>query len=178
VVIVTGGAGDIGRAIFATCAERGVIAIPADLDHGVRLDVRSAESWPSAIEAVVGEHSRLDGLVNAAGIVRDGPFTGISEEDWKQAIDVNLTGALLGCRAASPPLRREGRRIVNISSASWLGNVGQSAYPRSSDRRGSSPGRDDRERPSHGLPHSTRDLVQIRDRRLTSASPPLTARPE
>lgn len=128
VVLVTGGAGDLGRSIIEVCAARGATAIAADLAGALELDVRSPESWASCVATVVERNGRLDGLVNAAGVVRDSLLDEVSEDDWEGTLDVNLKGALLGCQAAAPSLRRQGGRIVNISSASWLGNVGQSAY--------------------------------------------------
>lgn len=128
VVLVTGGAGDLGRSIIEVCSQRGATAIAADLATALELDVRSPESWASAVETVVQRSGRLDALVNAAGVVRDSLFEEVSEDDWEGTLDVNLKGALLGCQAAAPYLRRQSGRIVNISSASWLGNVGQAAY--------------------------------------------------
>lgn len=128
VVLVTGGAGDIGSAVIAKCEAAGAIALAADLEGPVRLDVRSEESWQAALESVVAEHGGLDGVVNAAGIVRDALLDSVTPEDWASTLDVNLKGTMLGCRAAAPYLRGRGGRIVNISSSSWLGNVGQTAY--------------------------------------------------
>ncbi|MCA1682825.1 MAG: SDR family oxidoreductase [Actinobacteria bacterium] len=128
VIVVTGGAGDLGRAIVELCTARGATALAADLATPLQLDVRSADSWESVVHEVVTEHGRLDGLVNAAGVVRDSLLDEVSEDDWAGTLDVNLKGALLGCQAAAPHLREERGRVVNISSSSWLGNVGQSAY--------------------------------------------------
>lgn len=128
VVLVSGGAGDIGSAIVEACAARGAFVVAADLEGPLLLDVRSAESWAEAVGAVVREHGGLDGLVNAAGVLRDAMLDQVGDEDWGLTLDVNLKGSMLGCRAAAPSLRERQGRIVNISSASWLGNVGQTSY--------------------------------------------------
>ena len=128
VVLVAGGAGDLGTAIVERCRADGAVVVAADLAGPVVLDVRSAGSWAECVSQVAREHGGIDGLVNAAGIVRDALLSGLSDEQWSETIAVNLTGTLLGCRAAAPWLRERRGRIVNISSASWLGNVGQAAY--------------------------------------------------
>jgi 3-oxoacyl-[acyl-carrier protein] reductase len=66
--------------------------------------------------------------VNAAGVVHDSLLSKVSDDDWNLTLDVNLRGVMLGCQGATPYLRETRGRIVNISSASWLGNVGQAAY--------------------------------------------------
>ena len=128
VILVTGGAGDIGSAIIDVCTARGAIALAADLDAPLALDVRDPDSWHDVLAAVRREHGGLDGLVNGAGIVRDSMLTELSDDDWLSTLDVNLRGVMLGCKLAAPHLGERGGRIVNISSASWLGNIGQTAY--------------------------------------------------
>jgi NAD(P)-dependent dehydrogenase (short-subunit alcohol dehydrogenase family) len=127
VIVVTGGAGDLGSAIIDVCTARGATALAADLDAPLTLDVREADSWHGVLDAVRREHGRIDGLVNGAGIVRDSMLTEVSDDDWLTTLDVNLRGVMLGCKLAAPYLEADGR-IVNISSAAWLGNIGQTAY--------------------------------------------------
>ena len=128
VILVTGGAGDIGSAIIDACSARGATAVAADLHGALHLDVRDAASWHAALTALVETYGRLDGLVNGAGVVHDSMLTNVSEDDWLNTLDVNLRGVMLGCKTAAPFLGETGGRIVNIASASWLGNVGQTAY--------------------------------------------------
>jgi NAD(P)-dependent dehydrogenase (short-subunit alcohol dehydrogenase family) len=75
------------------------------------------------------ELGRLDVLVNNAGILRDNRVEQISDEDWHAVLDVHLTGAFHGIRAALP-LMKEQRygRILSFSSMSWRGNFGQANY--------------------------------------------------
>jgi 3-oxoacyl-[acyl-carrier protein] reductase len=72
-------------------------------------------------------------LVNNAGLLRDGLMRKMSDDDWSKVIDVHLRGAFLGCATAMGEFTRKDRdpvggRIVNISSTSYLGTLGQANY--------------------------------------------------
>ena len=93
----------------------------------------------ATFDRIVDDFGRFDGIVNNAGIVRDallvkskdGTVTGkMSLEQWQAVIDVNLTGVFLCGREAAERMIKLGNGgvIVNISSISRLGNVGQSNY--------------------------------------------------
>lgn len=93
-------------------------------------DVSDSAQLAGAIEGVAEEHGRLDILVNNAGITRDGLILRMSDEDWAQVIQTNLTSAFVAIRAAARPMMK-GRfgRIISISSTSGLvGNSGQANY--------------------------------------------------
>ena len=157
VVIVTGGAQGIGRAIadmFALAGARlalfDVNALALESAGECYAEAGTAVSThvvnvteeavvEAAMDAVVAAHGRLDGLVNNAGIlrdallvkVRDGEVVGrMSLEQWRAVIDVNLTGVFLCGRAAAERMIRLGNGgvIVGISSISRHGNAGQSNY--------------------------------------------------
>ena len=129
VILVTGGLGDIGSAVVERCSADGATAVAADLQGSVALDVRSPASWAAAVEAVVGQHGGIDGLVNTAGILRDAMLPNLTDADWQETLAVNVTGTMLGCRAVAPHLAaRGGGRIVNVSSVAHRGNIGQAAY--------------------------------------------------
>jgi NAD(P)-dependent dehydrogenase (short-subunit alcohol dehydrogenase family) len=71
----------------------------------------------------------LDILVNNAGINRDGMLHKMDYEQWSSVLNVNLTGVFNTMQPASKIMREQlNGRIINISSASWLGNVGQANY--------------------------------------------------
>ncbi|CDL16876.1 3-oxoacyl-[acyl-carrier protein] reductase [Klebsiella pneumoniae IS46] len=67
--------------------------------------------------------------MNNAGINRDAMLHKLTEADWDTVIDVNLKGTFLCMQQAAIRMReRSAGRIINIASASWLGNVGQTNY--------------------------------------------------
>ncbi len=156
-VAVTGAARGIGRALAEEFAAAGsnvaVIDLrPDDLAetlaacaaHGVEArgyaaNVASEEQVAGCFDRIVADFGRFDGIVNNAGIVkdallvkaRDGAVTGkMSLEQWQAVIDVNLTGVFLCGREAAERMIRlgSGGVIINISSISRHGNVGQSNY--------------------------------------------------
>jgi 3-oxoacyl-(acyl-carrier-protein) reductase len=148
VAVVTGSARGIGKAIARRLFNGGATVVVADLDQacvdeacreigpgetdrlaGFACDVSDAESVTAMFKAVKERFGRLDILVNNAGITRDSLFSRMSFEQWKQVIDVNLTGTFLCCRHAFPMLRKSPcGRIINISSLAAGGNIGQANY--------------------------------------------------
>ncbi len=156
-VVVTGAGRGIGRAIAAAFADKGADLALLDLDeadlvaskalceskgavaHTYVCNVAKEEQVIAALDAVVADFSRLDVLVNNAGItrdallvkVKDGQLTGkMSLQQWQAVLDVNLTGVFLCGREAAERMARLGHGgvIVNISSISRHGNAGQSNY--------------------------------------------------
>lgn len=124
VVLVTGASGTIGAAVVAAVRRAGGIAIASDLadrpgiDHA--LDVTAEADWLRAVSQIERQHRRLDGLVNAAGIVALASVEDTDFATWRRVLSVNLDGAFLGCKHAFPLLKREGGSIVNLSSVSGL----------------------------------------------------------
>ncbi|MGI8526507.1 MAG: SDR family oxidoreductase [Pseudolabrys sp.] len=124
IVLVTGAAGGIGAAVVAAVRVAGGRVVASDLagktgiDH--ELDVTSETDWRQTIAAITCEPGRLDGLVNAAGIVALGSVEGIDLDTWRRVLAVNLDGTFLGCKLAMPMLRKQGGAIVNLSSVSGL----------------------------------------------------------
>jgi 3-oxoacyl-[acyl-carrier protein] reductase len=131
--IVTGAARGIGRAIAERLAAEGARVMIADIDQpaatetaaaiGERavaqsLDVTDPASWETAIGRARDDWGRLDILVNNAGIAgRSAPAWELSIDEWKQVIDLDLSGVFYGCRAAIPTMvERNYGRIVNIAS--------------------------------------------------------------
>ncbi|HET9660424.1 MAG TPA: SDR family NAD(P)-dependent oxidoreductase [Thermomicrobiales bacterium] len=131
--LVTGGARGIGAAIATRLATNGAKVAIADLDIekgqetakaigpnaiAVKLDVTSPESWQAAKAEVDRAFGGLDILVNNAGIAgRSAPTWELSFEEWKQVIDIDLTGVFLGCQTFVTGMIDQGYgRIVNIAS--------------------------------------------------------------
>ena len=144
VAIVTGSGRGIGEGIARALAANGATVVCADVNvqdaekvaaecgHGAwpaRLDVSSASDCDQLVEQVIEKRQRLDILVNNAGINRDAMLHKMTDEQWSEVLAVDLSGVFYMTRAAARVMRTAGRgRIINISSASWLGNIGQANY--------------------------------------------------
>ena len=131
VIIVTGGAQGIGRAIAQRLHEEGATIVIADLQGheaaaaelgglGVRVDVSSEDDTKAMAAAALARYGRIDGLVNNAGIYSTlvpKPFEQIDVDEWRKVYDVNVLGMFLCIRAVTPAMRAAGfGRIVNIAS--------------------------------------------------------------
>jgi NAD(P)-dependent dehydrogenase (short-subunit alcohol dehydrogenase family) len=144
VAIVTGAGRGIGEGIARKLAHEGASVVCADVNEndatnvasslkpvaiGVRLDVSNAAECDAIVANIHERYGRLDILVNNAGINRDAMLHKMTDEQWHQVIAVDLSGVFFMTRAASRIMRAAGSgRIVNISSASWMGNIGQANY--------------------------------------------------
>lgn len=128
VVVVTGAAGGQGAAEAEALAREGAVVIATDLHEAAdapagttyrKLDVSLAGDWASLAAWLAGEHGRLDGLVNNAGIAMRARLEEIEPADWERVLAVNLTGPLLGIQALAP-LMTAGGSIVNVASVAAL----------------------------------------------------------
>jgi len=126
IVLVTGAAGAIGSAVVQAIKQASGTAIGSDLPGkpGIDtiLDVALESDWQRTNADIEQKYGRLDGLVNAAGIVAVGSIEMTEFSAWSRVLDVNLNGTFLGCKYAFPLLRKKGGAIVNLSSV--LGMVG------------------------------------------------------
>jgi 3-oxoacyl-[acyl-carrier protein] reductase len=149
IALVTGGSRGIGAACAEALAAQGwtvaigyrtgdvaakEVALRIEQAGGVALsaeiDVADAESIHRAIEAITRDLGPVTGLVNAAGISRDGLAVRYAVEDLDATLAVNIRGAFLVTRAVLRSMLRERwGRVVNMSSAvAMRGNPGQAAY--------------------------------------------------
>lgn len=124
IVLVTGADGAVGRALVACIARESGEAIATDLRAapGIAhaLDVTSESDWQRVMSDIARTKGRLDGLVNAAGIVVLGSVEDTDLASFRRVMAVNLDGTFLGCKYALPLLKRRGGAIVNVSSVSGL----------------------------------------------------------
>ncbi len=86
----------------------------------VHLDVTDEASWAAAMDATIKKYGKLDVLVNNAGIFVGKGVEDASMEDWHRLVAVNLTGVVLGTRAALPYLKKTKGNIVNTASIAGL----------------------------------------------------------
>lgn len=157
VVVITGGGRGIGRAMAVAFAERGAHLALLDLnetdlertrgecaERGVQArcyvcNVAQEQEVIATLDAVVADFGRLDVMINNAGITRDAMLvkaqdgnvvSKMSLDQWRAVIDVNLTGVFLGGREAAERMIKlsNGGVIINTSSISRAGNIGQSNY--------------------------------------------------
>jgi 3-oxoacyl-[acyl-carrier protein] reductase len=139
VAIVTGGGTGIGNAVCIRLAKAGAKAVvinfsrsqddakatAADLEsigaEGLvhQADISDESAVKAMVAATIDRYGRLDVLVNNAGTTHFIPhpdLDALTEEVWKDILDVNLKGTFYCCRAAAPELRKVKGAIVNIAS--------------------------------------------------------------
>jgi 3-oxoacyl-[acyl-carrier protein] reductase len=148
VAIVTGGGRSIGRTISRRLASEGARVVVADIveenasrvageimaDGGAALSVHTDVADPPQVEAmvkaVVDKFTRIDLLVNNAGIGLTRLFLDTSLEEWQRLIQVNLTGTFLCSQAVARVMVKQGSgKIINIASLSGQrAGTGRAAY--------------------------------------------------
>ena len=156
VIIITGGGQGLGRAMAEYLAQKGAQLALVDLDQekldavveacqnaGVQArsyicNVANEEQVTQMVAQVADDFGVIHGLVNNAGILRDGltvrvkdgEMTKMSLTNWQSVIDVNLTGVFLCTREVAAKMIELNTQgvIVNISSISRAGNMGQANY--------------------------------------------------
>jgi NAD(P)-dependent dehydrogenase (short-subunit alcohol dehydrogenase family) len=138
VILVTGGTSGIGRAIALGCAQAGakvvagstspdkVASIKKELgggNEGVQVDVSDAKSVQAAVDFTLKKFGRIDGLVNAAGVIKKQPALEMPVEEFERVVRVNLVGNFIIAQAVgrvmkdqSPDDRGIRGSIVNIAS--------------------------------------------------------------
>ena len=127
IVVVTGAAGNLGRAVCAAFASQETVLIKLDIETNL-LDQKVVDA---AIEKTLLEHRRIDVLCNIAGGFRMGkPVHETSDEDWDFLFDVNVRTVLHTARAVVPHmLKAGGGKIVNVGAfAAQRGIANMGAY--------------------------------------------------
>jgi len=139
IVVITGGASGIGRALGEELCSSGARVVLADINAGLLsdtgeelrassyqvdtaiVDVRDSEAVKALIEETARAHGRIDYLFNNAGIVVGGEARDVSLDDWRGVIDTSLYGVVHGVLAAYPIMLKQGSgHIVNTASLAGL----------------------------------------------------------
>lgn len=143
VALVTGSASGIGAATVRRLAADGMTvavhsrssyeagqALAAELGGSYhQADLSDDAAAQALVPEVLSEHGRLDVLVNNAGISWNVPHAsldGLTADDWRRVLDVNLIAPWLLCTAALPALRESGGSIVNVTSHAGVRPKGSS----------------------------------------------------
>jgi 3-oxoacyl-[acyl-carrier protein] reductase len=138
--LVTGASRGIGRAIALELGRAGAEVVVGYRSGEQEAEAVAAEVGGRAIQADVSDADSarelvtaagdLDVLVNNAGLTRDGLLARMSDDDWRDVIETNLSSVFYTCRAVSRPMmKRRSGSIVNVSSIVGVrGNWGQTNY--------------------------------------------------
>lgn len=148
VVVVTGSASGLGRAIAAGLAEAGAYVVCVDADGernrdvaasigsdrtlALEVDVRDADAVGGMARVAAQRTGAIDALINSAGVGGRGDALDYPPELWQDVLDVNVVGSYHACRAVGARMIRQGKgSIVNIASIGGLvgfpGSVGYQA---------------------------------------------------
>ena len=142
IVLVTGASRGIGASIAVACADAGAdvaVGYRSDRDGAqatvdaikergrasiaLQADVSDAGAVDAMVDGVVEHFGRVDGLVNNAGVMPESYVVDMAIDEWRNVIDIDLTGAFLCTRAILPRMLEQGSgSIVMISSR--LGQIG------------------------------------------------------
>lgn len=145
VVLVTGASRGIGKAIASEFANLGYTVVGTatsangaqaisdylgDRGFGLVLNVNSKESQKEVLDTITEKLGGVDILVNNAGITRDKLLMRMSDQDWNDILETNLTPIFQLSQAVMRPMMKKGfGRIINVGSViGSIGNVGQANY--------------------------------------------------
>lgn len=147
IAVVTGAAQGIGEKIAERLLDDGAVVIILDVNfeklertasaldasgdkvHPMKCNVADPEDVATTFSAIYEKFSQVDILVNNAGITRDSFFHKMTAEQWHSVLDVNLSSMFYTCQAVIPQMRaQQYGKIVNVSSSSSWGNMGQANY--------------------------------------------------
>ncbi|MEL7059981.1 MAG: SDR family oxidoreductase [Acidobacteriota bacterium] len=139
--LVTGAASGIGRALVAALAGTGDRVLATDIDSDalertaaddgwspqierLRLDVREAAGWDTAVAEAERLWGGLDVVANVAGMLRPAELHAVTDADIELHLDVNVRGVVLGSRAAARHMRPRGTgHIVNVASLAGMAPI-------------------------------------------------------
>jgi 3-oxoacyl-[acyl-carrier protein] reductase len=150
VVLITGAARGIGKAIAIGLALEGARIMLADIDleeaeavaaaisknqgqaEAFRLDVSNKVNVEKAVDLILAKEGRIDVLVNNAGVAGVTAFVDTNDDEWNRIMDINLKGVYYCCKAVVPSMiKQHTGKIINISSVAAKvggGLLGTSTY--------------------------------------------------
>lgn len=144
VALVTGASGGIGAATVRALARRGervaftylrqreaAEALAAETGtHAYAMDLRDRAATSAALDRIVEEVGSIEILVLNAGTIRDALLPFLTESDWEEIVDVNLSSAFRLTRAVVRGMyaRRWGRIVAVASASGLVGQIGQTHY--------------------------------------------------
>lgn len=143
VVIITGGAGGLGKEASLLFASEGAHVVVVDYHQqsaeevakevnglGLAVDVSNREQVDGMVSEVINRYGKIDVLINNAGITMDATLVKMTQEQWDQVISINQTGVFHCTQAVVPHMIKQGSgRIINTSSiVGRMGNFGQTNY--------------------------------------------------
>lgn len=145
VVFITGGASGIGAGIAKRFIQERAQVFICDVDaeigaktaqqiggniHFYQMDISDEEQVNKTVGKIFNEFSKIDILINNAGITNDKLLLRMTKEDWERVIKINLTGTFLVTKAViRNMIKQRYGRIINIASVIGLiGNAGQANY--------------------------------------------------
>lgn len=149
IAIITGAGSGIGYATSVKLASKGYIVVMGDIRDDIQERAKEVEAktkgkviglkvnvadwnscrefYESALKTLGVDH--VDILVNNAGIIRDALFVKMTLEQWDEVIKVHLYGTFnMTKQVVDGMIKYNWGRIINMSSASWQGNIGQANY--------------------------------------------------
>ncbi len=145
VAVVTGASRGLGRQIAVTLGKAGYcVAVNYNESENeaeevgrlagrhsvaVKADVGNFREVEAMSEKIYRRWGRVDALINNAGISRDGLLIRVTEDEWDEVMRVNLKGCFNAVKSFAPLMMQSGGgHIINISSRSSGGKIGQAAY--------------------------------------------------
>jgi NAD(P)-dependent dehydrogenase (short-subunit alcohol dehydrogenase family) len=148
IAVVTGGAGDIGRAIASRLSQTHDIVFLVDIDHGKLLmaqqELQSGSSHEkkymicgcditkdeevASMASTVSSHGNVRTLINNAGATRVGSLGELTPATWREDTSLNLDASFFCFHAFEEDLKKTRGSVVNIASVSGLGVFGNPAY--------------------------------------------------
>jgi len=146
VAVVTGAGRGLGAEIAAALGEEGCKVIAWDRDdsaqavaeavsqrggeaEAVVADVTDPNAVRDVVQGVLSRHGSIEILANIAGFSRDAPLAEMTDQQWREVLDVNLTAPFYVCRAVVPAMQKKRYgRIVNMSSRARDGDNFKSNY--------------------------------------------------